>query len=120
MQEKIVRARELVRATFSFFFPFLFPIFLLILAFFFKVQGTRSLVSMLERSRRTQIYELVIFFKELLETMSEVYLQGKHTAKMQAVCLELRSPLLHFRVSPPHPASPHAGVNICAYTGAVL
>ena len=85
---------------------------------------------MLERSRRTQIYGLAIFFKEFLETMGEIYLQGKSTAKTQAVCLELRSPLLHFKVSPPHPASPpplrpppptpHAGVIIGAYTGAVL
>ena len=52
--------------------------------------------------------------------MGEIYLQGKRTAKTQAVCLELRSPLLHFRVSPLHPASPHAGVIIGAYTGAVL
>ena len=55
--------------------------------------------------------------------MGEIYLQDKRTGKTQAVCLELRSPLLHWRVSSfpsPPPPSPHAGVIIGAYRGAVL
>ena len=49
----------------------------------------RSLVSTLEHSWRTQIYGLAISFKELLETIGEIYCQGRRTAKTQAVCLEL-------------------------------
>ena len=91
-----------------FFFLSFFLFFLLIkTGFFVKVQGARSLVSLPQRSRRTQMYGLAIFFKELLETRGEIYLQGKRTGKTQAVCLELRSPLLHWRVSSfPSPPSP--------------
>ena len=69
------------------FFLFSFLSFFLFFFFFFFLQRARSLVSMLERSRRTQIYGLAIFFKEFLETMGEIYLQGKSIAKTQAVCL---------------------------------
>ena len=69
-----------------FLFSFL-SFFLFFFFFFFFLQRARSLVSMLERSRRTQIYGLAIFFKEFLETMGEIYLQGKSIAKTQAVCL---------------------------------
>ena len=49
----------------------------------------RSLVSTLERSWRSQIFGLAISFEELLETIGEIYCQGRRTAKTQAVCLEL-------------------------------
>ena len=79
-------------------FPFLF--------FFFSSKGTIiwSQCSSVPDGRKYTGW--AIFFKEFLKTMGEIYLQGKSTAKTQAVCLELRSPLLHFKVSPPHPAFP--------------
>ena len=70
-----------------FFLFYFLSFFLFFFFFFFFLQRARSLVSMLERSRRTQIYGLAIFFKEFLETMGEIYLQGKSIAKTQAVCL---------------------------------
>ena len=62
---------------------------------------------------------LAIFFKELLKNISEIYLQGRLTAKAQTVCLEVlraRSPSLHFKIPPP--PSP-ARVIRGSYTGAV-
>ena len=62
---------------------------------------------------------LAIFFKELLKNISEIYLQGRLTAKAQTVCLEVlraRSPSLHFKIPPsPSPARVIRG----SYTGAV-
>ena len=75
---------QLVRAAFPSFFCFLsFFLFSLLIkaGSFFKVQGARSLVSLLQRSRRTQIYGLAIFFKELLETMGEIYLHSNAQLK---------------------------------------
>ena len=85
------------------FFLFSFLSFFLFF-FFFSSKGTIiwSQCSSVPDGRKYTGW--ATFFKEFLETMGEIYLQGKSTAKTQAVCLQLRSPLLHFKVSPPHPA----------------
>ena len=50
---------------------------------------------------------LAIFFKELLTNMSEIYLQGRLTAKAQTVWLEL-GPLRSISKSPPLLALPES------------
>ena len=63
---------------------------------------------------------LVISFKELLESIGEIYCQGRRTAKTQEVCLEL-GPLCSILEFSLHtqPLPRPAGVIRGAYTGAV-
>ena len=81
---------QLVRAAFPSFFCFLsfFLFFLLIKAgSFFKVQGARSLVSLLQRSRRTQI--LLVFSVTLLK-IDQNKNQNHSTDKVQNLGNERR------------------------------
>ena len=82
---------QLVRTAFpSFFFFFFFSFF-----FFSKntgfFQGARgAIIGFTARAFQTDAtIRLAIFFKELLKNISEIYLQGRLTAKAQTVCLEL-------------------------------
>ena len=61
---------------------------------------------------------LAIFFKDLLENMGEIYLQGKLTAKPQTLWLELGR--LGSISKSPTPPPPPARVIRGAYTGVVL
>ena len=112
---------QLVRTAFPslFFFSFFSFFFLKKPGFFF--QGARDvIIGFTARAFQTDAtIRLAIFFKELLKNISEIYLQGRLTAKAQTVCLEVlraRSPSLHFKIPPP--PSP-ARVIRGSYTGAV-
>ena len=80
-------------------------------------QGARgAIIGFTARAFQTDVtIRLAIFFKELLKNMSQIYLQGRLTAKEQAVRLEL-GPLRSISKSPPPPP-----VRIIrgTYTGAV-
>ena len=97
-----------------FFFSF-FPFFFSKNAGFF-FQGARDVViGFTARAFQTDAtIRLAIFFKELLKNISEIYLQGRLTAKAQTVCLELGL-LFSISKSPLPPARVIRG----AYTGAV-
>ena len=88
-------------------FP-LFSSFPFFLSFFLKKRGVFF------QGARGATIRLAIFFKELLKNISEIYLQGRLTAKAQTVCLEL-GPLFSISKSPLPPARVIRG----AYTGAV-
>ena len=81
-------------------------------------QGARgAIIGFTARAFQTDAtIRLAIFFKELLKNISEIYLQGRLTAKAQTVCLEL-GPLCS--TSTPFPPPRPARVIRGAYTGAV-
>ena len=107
---------QLVRTAFPslFFFSF-FPFFFSKNPGFF-FQGARDvIIGFTARAFQTDAtIRLAIFFKELLKNISEIYLQGRLTAKAQTVCLELGL-LFSISKSPLPPARVIRG----AYTGAV-
>ena len=79
-------------------------------------QGARgAIIGFTARAFQTDAtIRLAIFFKELLKNMSEIYLQGRLTAKAQTVWLDL-GPLRSISKFPPPPAR----IIRDAYTGAV-
>ena len=108
---------QLVRTAFPSFFYFLvsfLPFFSLKKAVFF--QGARGAITGFTAPafQTDATIRLAIFFKDLLRNISEIYLQGRLTAKAQTVCLEL-GPLFSISKSPLPPARVIRG----AYTGAV-
>ena len=82
---------QLVRTAFPslFFFSF-FPFFFLKKPGFF-FQGARDvIIGFTARAFQTDAtIRLAIFFKELLKNITEIYLQGRLTAKAQTVCLDV-------------------------------
>ena len=99
---------QLVRTAFpSFvFFSFFPPFFSQKTRVFF--QGARgSIIGFTARAFQTDAIRLAIFFKELLKNISEIYLQGRLTAKAQTVCLE-PGPLRFISKSPLPPPLPES------------
>ena len=76
---------QLVRTAFpsSSFFLFLFFFFFLKKRGFFFFKGARgAIIGFTDRAFQTDAtMRLTIFFKELLKNISEIYLQGRLTAK---------------------------------------
>ena len=84
-----------------------------------KNKSYRELIISYNIWLQAQIYGLAISFKELLETVSKIYCQGRRTTKKQAVRLEL-GPLCSISEFPlPTQPPPPVGVIRGAFTGAV-
>ena len=92
---------------------FSFPFFLKKRSFFF--QGARgAIIGFTAPAFQTDAtIRLAIFFKELLKNMSEIYLQGRLTAKAQTVWLDL-GPLRSISKFPPLPLPESLGALIRA------
>ena len=95
-----------------------FPSFFFLKTRGFFFQGARgAIISFTARAFQTDAtIRLAIFFKELLENISEIYLQGRLTAKAQTVCLELGAPF-HNAPPPPNPLPESLGALIRAQFG---
>ena len=94
---------QLVRTAFpSFFFLFFSKN-----ADFFPKVGGEAIIGFTTRAfQKDATILLAIFFKELLKTISEIYLQGRLTAKAQTVWLDL-GPLRSISKFPPSPCQNH-------------